>query len=282
MDRRKTRVELLLYDISYGASRLFSPLLLGRRFEAIYHSSVLVFGTEFWYGGQIFENEPPIDPQTFGPPMSDALEQLKPSVYNKELRVVHLGSTLLTLYELREFLHKNMKGKFRPNNYDVLTHNCSHFTDNVVQFLTGKGIPDSVRRLPELVMDTPGAQLLRPFLNRWLGYFESDNNKGKEEEEELALKDDDSDSEFQAWDEAAAPTNSSIDLGYFDPTESDQITRKPKRRDSIKREENGRLIRPKSGEIIPFKLVDKQERKEIRRTAIRRLVDGRFVHARLV
>merc|ERR1719353_322692 len=50
LGRRKTPVELLLYDISNGVSKKFSGLLLGKRFEAIYHSAVLVFGSEYWYG----------------------------------------------------------------------------------------------------------------------------------------------------------------------------------------------------------------------------------------
>merc|ERR1712062_750827 len=30
---------------------------------------------------------------------------------------------------------------------------------------------DAVRKLPELVMETPTVQIFRPFLNRWLGGF---------------------------------------------------------------------------------------------------------------
>jgi len=40
MGRRKVPVELLLYDITQGNSELFSSVLLGNKFEAIYHSSV--------------------------------------------------------------------------------------------------------------------------------------------------------------------------------------------------------------------------------------------------
>jgi len=302
LDRRKTPVELVLYDISHGASRLFSHALLGRQFEAIYHSSVLVFGTEFWYGGQVFENEPPIDPQTFGPPLADSLEQLQESVYNSDLKTVHLGSTLATLFELREFLQESMKSKYRPDNYDVLTNNCNCFSDDVVQYLTGKGIPEAVRRLPELVMSTSGAQLLRPFLNRWLCSFQtnSDGNFEQGLNEHYANADmgesehldDLKDDEFVAWEDAVAVVavnGGSIDLGYFDPSESASLVRKAKRRTPIMRMESGRLCHVKTGEGVTFrsgavdlKYADKQERKEIRRSAIRRLVDGRFVTAKLL
>lgn len=295
LDRRKIPVELVLYDISHGVSRLFSHALLGRSFEAIYHSSVLVFGTEFWYGGQVFENEPPIDPNTFGPPLSHSLEQLQPSVYNSSIRTVHLGSTLATLFELREFLQEHMKPKYRPDNYDVLTHNCNCFSEDVVRFLTGKGIPESVRRLPELVMDTPGATLLRPFLNRWLRSFQAQSDSSKDagvsySSDQQSPKE--SEEECVAWEKAisAVTADGSIDLGYFDPTQATTLTRKSVRRSSVMREESGRLIRPKSGEEVTFReesrrsyVEDKpSERKDIRRSAIRRLVDGSMVQARVV
>ena len=42
----KQQVELMVYDISQGIASRFSPFLLGRTFEAIYHSGTLVFGKE--------------------------------------------------------------------------------------------------------------------------------------------------------------------------------------------------------------------------------------------
>lgn len=294
LGRRTSPVELVLYDISHGASRLFSPLLLGRHFEAIYHSSVLVFGTEFWYGGNLFENEPPLDPQIFGHPLSDSLQQLETSAYNQEMRVVRLGCTLATLGELREVLRNVMKFRYRADNYDVLTHNCNCFSDDVVKFLTGRGIPENVRRLPELVMSTPAATLLRPFLNRWLRGFESRSACRAEildmfEEANAAIADDEEEnSDFSEWDDMASKVSivrregTTIDMGYFDPTERPSWTRKNSRREAVKRESGGRLVRPKSGEAVPFqwKACGAKERKEIKRAAIKRLADGRFVEAK--
>jgi len=292
LGRQTAPVELVLYDISHGASRLFSPVLLGRHFEAIYHSSVLVFGTEFWYGGNLFENEPPLDPQIFGRPLSDSLEQLEASAYNPELRVVRLGYTLATMGELREVLRNVMKTRYRPDNYDVLTHNCNCFSDDVVKFLTGKGIPENVRRLPELVMSTPAATLLRPFLNRWLRGFESHSTcrsmkalPSEEETIEKVVDDEEDNSEFSEWDEVASRVpkeGTTIDMGYFDPTERKSWTRRRTRREAVKRESGGRLVRPKSGEAVPLQWCGAKERREIKRAAIKRLADGRFVQAKRI
>eukprot|EP00746_Dinoflagellata_sp_MGD_P001629 gnl/MRDRNA2_/MRDRNA2_103077_c0_seq1.p1 gnl/MRDRNA2_/MRDRNA2_103077_c0~~gnl/MRDRNA2_/MRDRNA2_103077_c0_seq1.p1 ORF type:complete len:571 (-),score=120.23 gnl/MRDRNA2_/MRDRNA2_103077_c0_seq1:97-1809(-) len=171
LGRRKAPVELLLYDISHGLSQRWSTLLLGRSFEAIYHTSTLVHGQEFWYGGQLFMNEPPMS-KVFGQPLaqSDRI-QLQQSSYKAELKSYQVGFTLHTTNEIMQFLSGDINSRYTAANYDVLTHNCNCFSNEFVHFLSGDGIPDAVRKLPELVMQTPTARLLRPLLNRWLGGF---------------------------------------------------------------------------------------------------------------
>jgi len=175
LGRRKTPVELLLYDISNGASKRFSPLLLGRQFEAIYHSGLLVFGKEYWYGGKLFKTEPPATAH-FGPPLAESVTKLQASRYGSGLRTVHLGYTLATQAEFEEFIRTEMCSKYTPEAYDVMTHNCNCFSNDAVRFLTGVSIPDEVINLPELVMQTPTARLLRPVLNKWLGGFGGGGN----------------------------------------------------------------------------------------------------------
>lgn len=187
LNRCAEPVELLLYDISNGASRFLSPVLLGRQFEAIYHSSVLVFGLEYWYGGKLFENTPPLDASVFGPPLVQSAVPLQVSRYSQDLRVVRLGHTLSTRRELRTFLKRKMKKKYRRDNYDIMENNCNCFTDDVARFLTGRGIPAEVRRLPELIMGTPAAQLLRPLLNTWLRGFQCEADEDKEDSDHESI-----------------------------------------------------------------------------------------------
>mmetsp|Transcript_69276 Transcript_69276/g.196297 ORF Transcript_69276/g.196297 Transcript_69276/m.196297 type:complete len:485 (-) Transcript_69276:77-1531(-) len=280
LGRKKTPVELLLYDISNGASRLFSPLLLGSHFEAIYHSSVLAFNAEYWYGGHVFESEPPIDPGIFGPPLAASLEQLECSSYNPELQIVRLGYTLTTLRELRRFLHNDMKSSYRPENYDVLTHNCNHFSDDVVQFLTGSSIPEGVRRLPELLMSTPTARLLRPFLNRWLrGFQAADDPQGQGETAAVGAKaeaeiEEEQATEFREWDDGEC--GSDVDMGCFDPTLAECHHRRKNRRQCVRLGPTGELV-VKEPAAAPREL-----RRRVRREAVRRLGNGQLVSARLV
>jgi hypothetical protein len=181
MGRRKTAVELLVYDVSKGASKYVSPIVLGRHFEAIYHSSVLVYGSEFWYGGKVFMNEPPC--KCFPPPLTQSAVPLQPSSCHENLKTVHLGYTFVTQAEFSRFLTREMLPKYTSDNYDVLTNNCNCFCEDVVRFLTGNSIPDEILNMPQQVMHTPGARILRPLLNRWLGGFDHGKGAGEGVEE---------------------------------------------------------------------------------------------------
>lgn len=170
LGRRKTPVELLLYDISKGISKQFSAILLGKKFEAIYHASVLVFGSEYWYGGSVFRSQPPCT-QIFGPPLQKSVIQMQPSSYKAGLMSIRIGYTLATAKEFERYANDVLSKKYTRESYDVLTHNCIHFADEASNFLSGMHLPDVVRHLPDHVLSTPTARVLRPFLNRWLGGF---------------------------------------------------------------------------------------------------------------
>jgi len=60
MDSPKNSVSLLLYDISNGMARQFSPMMVGKLVEAIYHSSIVVYGTEYFFGGGICKEVPKV------------------------------------------------------------------------------------------------------------------------------------------------------------------------------------------------------------------------------
>jgi len=252
LGRRKQPVELLVYDISKGVSKRYSKLLLGKSFEAIYHTGVFVFGKEFWYGGNLFQTEAPCD-KVFGPPLMASTMGLSSSKYNDNLRVVHLGYTLATRSEFLKFLVDEMKGKYTRDNYDVLTHNCNSFSNEVVRFLTGADIPDQVRNLPALVMQTPTARLLRPFLNKWLGGFGGGADGGAKDVDSIPPV---QENDPQAVIQEILGTGSIIDyegkvativeehgdlvdIKYYDPVKVQFIEQKGVKRSSCKRSQTG-------------------------------------------
>lgn len=169
MGRRKMAVELMLYDISHGVAKALGPLLIGRKVEAV-HSAVLVFGSEYWYGGNIFRSDPPCD-ACFGPPLEKSLIPLQPSSYKLELYTAHIGYTFATHEEFNDFLVHEMVPKYNGvERYDLLTHSCNHFSNDVIRFLTGGHVPDKVLELQNIAQ-TPALLALRPFLNKYFGGF---------------------------------------------------------------------------------------------------------------
>ena len=50
MATAKVDVQLYVYDLSQGMAKIMGPMLLGTAIDAIYHTSVVVAGIEYFYG----------------------------------------------------------------------------------------------------------------------------------------------------------------------------------------------------------------------------------------
>jgi hypothetical protein len=165
-------VELVIYDLSTGCSAmnlLGAVLLPWQSLSAIYHTGVLVYGREYWYGGQLFSNHPVTD-KVFGPPIRESEELcLEPSEYVPGLRVVRLGRTREPRKFFESHLNWTLSKKYTPASYDILTNNCNHFASEAVEFLCESRVPEAVMHVPKMLMNAPLVRLLRPLLNRRLG-----------------------------------------------------------------------------------------------------------------
>ena len=53
MSASGTPVRLAVYDISHGWARVLSPLLFCQRIPIAPHTSILIFGREYFWGGGI-------------------------------------------------------------------------------------------------------------------------------------------------------------------------------------------------------------------------------------
>jgi len=157
LGRKRYKVSLWMYDISDGLAGRWSWLLLGKQFDGIWHSGLVVEfpdrTSEFWFGGKLFDSAAGTTP--FGEPMEKRC----------------LGYTYKTRDEIRNHMARYLAVEYSRDNYDVLTHNCNHFCDSLAIFLMNEHIPDDVVHQADQVMETTTATLLRPFLNRWLGGF---------------------------------------------------------------------------------------------------------------
>lgn len=170
LGRRRVPVEIMLYDLSRGTSNFLSPMLLGHHVEAIYHCSVVAFGFEFWYGGKIWRNKQLPQHSVYGEPMmQSSVMQLEPSAYAPDVHVLRVGFTLATYLEFTDYLCWLASSKYRPDRYDEISHNCTQFADDCIQFLAGVALPTVVTQNAAMLMASGMAQTLRPVVNRFFG-----------------------------------------------------------------------------------------------------------------
>ncbi|KKY23539.1 putative thioredoxin [Diplodia seriata] len=136
-------VELYVYDLSKGLARQLSRQFLGIQIDAVYHTSIVVGGIEYFYGAGV---------QSCYPGTTH---------HGRPEEVVKLGSTSLPMDVVLEYL-ESLKEVYTPEAYDLFAHNCNNFSNDFAMFLVGKGIPDHITSLPQTVLNTPFGQMLRP------------------------------------------------------------------------------------------------------------------------
>ncbi|XP_063078570.1 desumoylating isopeptidase 1a [Engraulis encrasicolus] len=141
-------VQLYIYDLSRGMARQLSPIMLGKQLDGIWHTSIVVFGEEFFFGGVGISSCAP-GGTMLGPPDS----------------VVELGNTEVNEEIFMEYLSSLGETSYRGDRYRLFEHNCNTFTNEVAQFLTGRKIPSYITDLPSEVLSTPFGQVLRPILD---------------------------------------------------------------------------------------------------------------------
>lgn len=136
-------MQLYVYDLSRGLARQMSQQFLGTHIDAVYHTSIVLDGIEYYYASGI---------QTC---------RAGTTHHGKPMEVVKLGRTDLPLDVILEYL-ESLKEIYTPESYDLFAHNCNNFSNDFSMFLVGKGIPDHITSLPQTVLNTPFGQMLKP------------------------------------------------------------------------------------------------------------------------
>ncbi|XP_020276939.1 desumoylating isopeptidase 1 [Asparagus officinalis] len=139
------RVTLNMYDLSQGLARQFSTSLLGKAIEAIWHTGVVVYGNEYYFGGGIQHN--PAGRTPYGTPM----------------RVIDLGVTHVPKEVFEEYLQE-ISSRYTAETYKLLSHNCNNFSNEVAHFLVGTSIPEYILQLPNEVLNSPMGALILPMI----------------------------------------------------------------------------------------------------------------------
>ena len=139
------RVTLNVYDLSQGLARQLSMSFLGKAIEGIWHTGIVVYGNEYYFGGGI--QHCPAASTPYGTPLKVV-----------ELGVTHVPKDVFEMY-LQE-----ISPRYLPETYSLLTHNCNNFSNEVAQFLVGATIPDYILQLPNEVMSSPMGALMMPMI----------------------------------------------------------------------------------------------------------------------
>ncbi|KAA8633553.1 hypothetical protein SMACR_02572 [Sordaria macrospora] len=144
---RKMDVHLLVYDLSRGMAKQMSAGLLGFQLDAVYHTSIQLNGREYVYDGNIVSIIP------------------GSSHLGRPLEEIYLGKTELPMEVIEEYLD-SLREIYTMQTYDLWTHNCNNFSNDLATFLLGKGIPDYIINMPQTVLSSPMGQMLMPMLNQ--------------------------------------------------------------------------------------------------------------------
>lgn len=143
-------VQLYVYDLSNGMAKAFSGSLLNKNIEAVYHTSVVVHGIEFYYGSGINQGVPA--QSDFGTPV----EKLP------------MGTTLKTVDEVHAFL-SSVGSEFSENAYDLIKNNCNHFSNKLLGFLCDKAVPEHILNQGKEFLETDLGKMFAPLLQNGLG-----------------------------------------------------------------------------------------------------------------
>ena len=143
-------VRLRVYDLSLGMAKQVSLQLVGKQFDLIPHTGIEVYGTEYFFGGGVQALPPATVEATFG---------LKPC------EVVELGRTAIPKEVFEGFLTE-IAPRFTEATYNLFTHNCNNFSDELAQFLLGEGIPGRIVDLPQEFLGTPLGASMRPMFEQ--------------------------------------------------------------------------------------------------------------------
>ncbi|XP_059660268.1 uncharacterized protein LOC132306740 [Cornus florida] len=141
------KVSLNVYDLSQGLARQLSTAFLGKAIEGIWHTGVVVYGHEYFFGGGIQHG-------TIGK-----------TQYGTPIKVVDLGVTHVPK-DVFEMYLQEISPRYTVETYDLLNHNCNNFSNEVAQFLVGVTIPEYILNLPNEVMSSPMGSLILPMIQK--------------------------------------------------------------------------------------------------------------------
>lgn len=190
-------VYLFQYDLTNGAATQLAPMLIGRHLDGVWHTSIVLYGTEYYFDGGVGivsdalpyydctsnSSVPPYNTRSrFGAPKYRVL--LGHTTIPKDVFASDLvrfknknNATLINSNFPAEANRYSVEGGFGPDCYNLLNNNCNHFTYAAYDFIFNNAAmarsykstklreypPDVKNMISELLSTGIGA-MLRPTL----------------------------------------------------------------------------------------------------------------------
>jgi len=144
-----TDIDLYVYDLSKGMAAQFSAMFLGKHFDGVWHTGIVAYGQEWFFGNLGVDRCPP-----------------KTTILGEPNQIIKLGTIELNEDDFLEIIQQLSDGLFKVGTYNLLEHNCNNFSHELSTLLLDKGIPQHILDLPKEVMNTPLGPMLRPMLEQ--------------------------------------------------------------------------------------------------------------------
>lgn len=142
-------VYVYVYDLSKGLARSMSQALLGRQIDGVWHTGIVAYGMEWYFGSGGISSCPPCG-TILGQPDEKKFQ----------------GRTAVSYDDFYSHISNLSQTTFKGSDYHLLNHNCNNFSDHISEFLTGRKIPPHITGLPSEVLSTPFGQMLMPMLEQ--------------------------------------------------------------------------------------------------------------------
>ncbi|CAF4823543.1 unnamed protein product [Pieris macdunnoughi] len=120
-------VDLYIYDLTNGLASVISPSIVGHKVEGVWHTSIVVYEREYFFGGQGISSCPP------GSTSLRAPHQIKT-----------LGNTFVPFPVFNQYIEGLATSTYAGSTYHLINHNCNHFSDEIAQFLCGERVPKHI------------------------------------------------------------------------------------------------------------------------------------------
>ncbi|KAI8987973.1 PPPDE putative peptidase domain-containing protein [Mycotypha africana] len=143
-------VKLYVYDLSQGMARTMSLQLTGKQIDGIWHTSVVVYGQEFYFGQGIMTSMPGT------------------TMHGQPLEIIDIGETYLPLEVVVEYID-SLRSIYTAEKYHLLDFNCNTFSNDLCQFLCGQVIPAHITSLPSDFLNTTFGQSILPMIENIFG-----------------------------------------------------------------------------------------------------------------